>query len=149
MKLKLEIDLIPKTAWCSNLRTKIPQGEWNKLKKQCYADAGNRCAICGAEGRLNCHEIWGYDDDKYIQKLNGFIALCNDCHLIKHIGRARVLASEGLLDMDELIKHFMNVNGVDRGTFDEHLKESLEVWRKRSQHKWKTDLGEWASLITD
>ncbi len=108
-----------------------------------YADSNHKCAICGADGRLNCHEIWEYDDKKNIQKLNGFIALCNDCHMIKHIGFAGIQASKGLLDMNKLIEHFMNVNNVDKKTFYIHSKEATNVWRERSQKKWTTDFAHW------
>ena len=60
--MKLEIDLVPSTAWYSNLRKKVSQKDWDRIRKQSYADANHKCTICGAEGRLNCHEIWKYDD---------------------------------------------------------------------------------------
>lgn len=145
--MKLEIDLVPETAFYSNLRTKIPNKEWDKIRKQSYADANHKCAICGADGRLNCHEIWEYDDKKRIQKLKGFIALCNDCHMIKHIGFANIQASKGLLDMDALIKHFMKINKVDKKTFDKHYENAFNVWRERSLKKWITDLAQWSSLV--
>jgi hypothetical protein len=62
--MRLEIDLVPSTAWYSNLRNKIPLKEWDRIRKKSYLDADHKCAICGAEGRLNCHEIWEYDDAK-------------------------------------------------------------------------------------
>lgn len=147
--LKLEIELVPQTAWYSNLRKKISKPEWDKIRKQAYKDSGNKCAICGAEGRLNCHEVWSYDDKKQIQILKGFVALCSDCHWIKHIGLAGIQASKGLLDMDKLINHFMKVNGVDKKTFDAHRENSFVMWRVRSQHEWKTDLSKWAGLIKE
>ena len=145
--MKLEIDLVPSTAWYSNLRNKIPKKEWNKIRKQSYAKSNNGCAICGDDGRLNCHEIWEYDDKKHIQILKGFIALCNDCHMIKHIGFAGIQASKGFFDMDKLIKHFMKVNNVDKKTFDKHHEETFKVWREKSQHEWITDLAQWSSLV--
>jgi hypothetical protein len=148
MKLKLEIELVPETAWYSNLRKMILPKEWDKIRKQSYLDAGNKCAICKADGQLNCHEIWEYDDKHHVQKLIGFIALCNNCHMIKHIGFAGIQASKGLLDMDNLIEHFMRVNGVDKKTFEEHRRKAFEIWRERSKHKWKTDLGRWAKLVS-
>ncbi len=148
MKLKLVIDLVPKTAWYSNLRKNIPKSEWDKIRKQCYADADHRCTICRVEGRLNCHEIYEYDDKKHIQKLKGFIALCGDCHMIKHIGFAGIQAEKELLDMDKLIEHFMKVNNVDRKTFDNHNDESFKIWRERSQHEWTTDLAECSELVS-
>ena len=159
--MKLEIDLVPSTAWYSNLRTKIPSQEWDKIRKQSYANANYRCQICGSDGKdqilvtkgslngtLNCHEIWEYDDKKHIQKLNGFLALCNDCHMIKHIGFGMIQALKGLLDMDKLINHFTKINQVNRKTFDKHHEISFEVWRERSKHKWTTDLNQWSNLVS-
>lgn len=146
--MKLEIDLVPKTAWYSNLRKKISWKEWDKIRKQSYADAGHKCAICNANGTLNCHEIWEYDDEKHIHKLKGFIALCYNCHMIKHIGLAGIKAAKGELDMDKLIEHFLKVNGVDEETFDKHESESWDKYKERSKHEWETDLAECSSLIT-
>jgi predicted restriction endonuclease len=41
--------------------------EWDKLRKEVYAEYGHRCGICGAQGRLNCHERWSYDDETHVQ----------------------------------------------------------------------------------
>ena len=144
---KLKIDLVPSTAWYSNLRSKISRSEWDKIRKQSYIDANHKCAICSADGKLNCHEIWEYDDEKHIQLLKGFIALCDNCHMIKHIGFAGIQASKGLLDMDKLVEHFMKVNGCDRRSFEEHHKKCFEVWRERSKNKWKTNFSKWTSLV--
>ncbi len=145
--MKLEIELVPLTTWYSNLRTKISQGEWDKIRKQSYSDSNHRCAICGALSKLNCHEKWEYDDDSHVQKLTGFIALCDSCHMIKHLGFAGIQADKGCLDMDGLIEHFMKVNRVDRVMFDRHCKESFRMWTERSNHEWKTDLSQWSSLL--
>ncbi|RLI99213.1 MAG: HNH endonuclease [Candidatus Aenigmatarchaeota archaeon] len=147
--MKLEIELIPSTAWYSNLRNKILKKEWDAIRKQSYADADYKCAICGAEGRLNCHELWEYDDQKHIQKLKGFIALCGDCHMIKHLGFAEIRCSKGLLDMDKLIKHFMKVNNVDKNTFDKCHEYAFKIWGKRSQKEWITDLAQWSNFINN
>ena len=145
--MKLKIELVPSTAWYSNLRNKIPKDEWDKIRKKSYSDSNHKCFICDANRRLNCHEIWEYDDKKHTQKLNGFVALCDDCHMIKHIGFAGIQASKGLLDMDKLIEHFMKINSVDRKTFEEHHKKSFEIWEQRSKNDWKTDLAQWSNLI--
>jgi len=46
------------------------------------------CGGCGPQYPVECHEIWNYDDTRLIQKLDGLIALCPDCHEVKHIGLA-------------------------------------------------------------
>jgi len=115
-KLKLTIELVPSTSWYDNLRKYTSKEDWDKIRKRTYAEYGNRCGICEAEGRLNCHEIWEYDDKKHIQRLVGFIALCDMCHHVKHIGLAGILASEGKLDYEKVVEHFMKVNNCDRDT---------------------------------
>jgi hypothetical protein len=141
-EVKLTIELVPFTSWYNNLRKYISKKDWDKIRKRTYAEYGHRCGICGAEGRLNCHEIWEYDDKKHIQKLKGFIALCDMCHHVKHIGPAGILASEGKLDYEKVVKHFMKVNNCDDKIFKKHRERAFDEWRKRSQHEWCADLGE-------
>ena len=93
--MKLEIELVPETSWYNNLRKALPRSEWDKIRKEVYEKANNKCEICQQDGRLNCHEKWSYDDEKNIQKLQGFQALCDKCHNIKHIGFVNVQISSG------------------------------------------------------
>ena len=145
--MKLKIDLVPSTVWYSNLRNKISNEEWDKIRKKSYSDSNHVCAICGSKGKLNCHEIWEYNDQTHVQKLKGFTALCDNCHMIKHIGFAGIQSNKRLLDMDNLIDHFMNVNNVNKEIFDKHREESFRIWRERSKHNWKTDLSKWAVIV--
>src|SRR5438132_594011 len=108
--LKLTIDLVPRTSWYQNLRTAVGRPEWDRIRRQAYADYGHRCGVCGAAGMLNCHELWAYDDTSHVQRSAGFIALCTLCHHVKHIGHAGILASQGKLDFNTIIAHFMHVN---------------------------------------
>lgn len=148
-ELKLKIELVPQTSWYSNLRSNISDSDWDKLRKQVYAQYQNVCGICGNQGRLNCHEIWEYDDKKRTQKLKGFIALCDMCHHVKHIGYAGILAREGKLDFDKVIDHFMKVNNCDKVTFKKHYDEAFAQWNERSTHKWKVDLGEYKTIVKE
>ncbi len=146
-ELKLTIELVPQTSWYDNLRKALPLTVWKKMREKTYAKYGHKCGICGAEGRLSCHELWEYDDKKHIQKLNGFIALCDMCHFVKHLGLVGILSSEGKLDADKIIKHFMKVNNCDKKTFEEHKKKAFDEWRKRSQYKWRVDFGKYKNVI--
>ena len=146
-KLVLTIELVPSTSWYKNLRKATTRDNWNKIRGKTYTDYKYKCGICGTEARLNCHEIWEYDDKRHMQKLKGFIALCDMCHHVKHIGLAGILASEGKLDFETVIQHFIKVNKCDRDTFEHHKKEAFDKWRARSQHKWKIDLGEYKLLF--
>lgn len=146
-ELKLTIELVPKTSWYESLREEMPRAEWDRLRKRTYAAYGQKCGICDAKGRLNCHEIWEYDDHNHVQKLEGFITLCNMCHFVKHIGFAGILAQNGKLDYGKVVEHFMEVNQCDRATFEEHREKAFAQWRERSTHEWEVDLGECEELI--
>ncbi len=145
-KLKLEIELVPKTSWYCNLRKVLTREEWDKIRKKSYADAGHKCAICGANGRLNCHEVWIYNDTTRVQRLEGFTALCDLCHHVKHMGHAGILSMRGELNIDIVIEHFLKVNNCERETFEIHQKVAFDKWRERSTHNWKIDLGQYENL---
>ncbi len=146
-ELKLKIELVPETSWYDNLRKHMDRKDWDKIRHKVYADYGYRCGICGDEGRLNCHEIWEYDDKKHVQKLAGFIALCDMCHHVKHIGLAGILADRGELDYEKVVEHFMKANNCSKNTFLKHRKVAFEQWRERSGHEWQVDLGEYKNII--
>lgn len=145
--MKLTTELVPSSCWYSNLRNKVERFIWDDIRKKAYKEAGYRCAVCSASGKLNCHEVWQYDDAEHIQKLLGFIALCDLCHMVKHIGYAGIRAAEGELDFEAVIRHFMKVNECSREDFEEHARLAWEVWEERSNHQWKCELGEYEKFI--
>ena len=68
----LTVELVPKTAWYKNLRSELPEGKWDQLRKHSYRLAEYKCEICTGKGDkwpVECHEIWDYDDVNHIQKL--------------------------------------------------------------------------------
>jgi len=136
--MKLEIELVPKSSWYSNVRSNISKEEWDILRKASYRKAGHLCEICGGKGDkhpVECHEIWEYDDNRNIQKLIGFIALCPDCHQIKHIGLARIKGN-----FEKAKKHLMKINKISEEKADEYIEEVFEKWVKRSKEEWNIDL---------
>lgn len=146
--LKLSIELVPKTSWYSNLRSEMSKQDWDKIRKETYVKFSHKCGVCGnSEGQLHCHEIWEYGDTTHTQTLKGFIALCVMCHHVKHIGLAGILSERGELDFDAVIEHFMSVNKCKRDTFNSHYEEAFKIWRKRSSHKWKINLGKYSGIV--
>ncbi len=139
-KLKLTIELVPQSSWGKNVWGKGNPQIWDVIRKQTYKKYNDKCAICGAEGKLNCHEIWEYDDERHIQSLHGYVALCPLCHHVKHFRLANVLARKGKLDIEQVIKHFMNVNNCSREFFEDYQKHVYKVWKERSIHKWDVEL---------
>lgn len=140
---KLTIELVPSTCWSKNLRNLVTKQVWDNIRKKAYRKFDHKCGICGVEDRLNCHEVWEYDDDRHIQKLVGFIALCDLCHFVKHIGFAGVLASRGELNFEDIVNHFIKINNCSKNDFVLHNSHSKEIWLERSKYDWTVDFGKY------
>ena len=104
---------------------------------------GYKCGICTSNGRMNCHELWSYDDRRHVQKLDGFVALCDGCHHVKHIGLAGILATRGKLDYGEVVEHFMKVNRCSWQAFERHRSDAFALWKERSKFEWKVVVGDY------
>ena len=141
-KIKLTIELVPRSVAFSNVRTLLPAKIWNRLRKESYAYANNVCEICGGDGKnqgfrhsLECHEIWEYIDDKNIQRLNGLISLCPNCHMVKHFGRSTAIKKQHIV-----MKQLENVNGWTHKQAVTYLAEIYRIQKLRSKKKWKLDI---------
>lgn len=143
--MKLEIEPIPESTWHISLANLLPKPLWDLVRGDIYRDSNYTCEICGATNtRMNCHEVWGYDDQKYIQFLKSLQSLCDKCHDIKHWGRTVALVHEGKLPgnyLVELTKHFCSVNGCTENEFTIHKVEVGNLWQERSRHNYKVDFG--------
>ena len=87
-KMKLGINLIPKSSWYKNLRSEFSKKRWDVLRKECYKKANYICEACGGKGDkwpVECHEVWDFSKIG-IQKLIRLIALCPLCHKCQHPG---------------------------------------------------------------
>jgi len=146
--VKLTAELVPSTVWYSSLYRLLPTEIWNNLRADIIRQNGRKCQVCGeTEGTMNLHECWNYDDVNCVQKLDGFILLCRMCHHVKHIGLAGILANEGTLDYNEVLRHFCKVNGCSEKEFAKHVSEAFRIWEKRSQHPWRQDFGEYGKFL--
>lgn len=121
---KLSIDLVPRPLWGLSLNKLLKRSEWDKIRKVVYAEHGQQCAICGAAGRLYCHEVWR--DDNHMQTLTDFTALCGSCNGVTHFGLSRNLARQGRLDIRAVVRHVLEVNGC---TLDEFREGVLPLTR--------------------
>ena len=139
---RLTVELIPRTLFFSNVRTLLPKKYWDNIRKDSYEKAQNKCEICGDTGKnqgyghnVECHEIWGYDDEKRIQKLTGLISLCPKCHQVKHFGRTSAIGKQA-----EAFKHMEKVNNWNHKQCLDHLKLAMSEWMDRSKYQWFIDL---------
>ena len=141
MRQLLTVELVPRTAWRRNVRSHVSRAEWERLRAQTLQRAGHRCEICGARGRLECHEVWHYDDQRHVQKLTRLIALCPACHEVKHIGLAGARGRS-----PQAVAHLARVNGWSLQDARHYLEACFEVWSARSNHQWTLDLSYLESL---
>jgi|SRR6185369_4342524 len=122
----------------NNVRAVLTAKQWNALRGIVADKAWNVCEICGGVGPkhpVECHEIWQYNDKAGIQRLAGMIALCPNCHMVKHFGFARISGKE-----ERAFKHFMKVNGLKKKEAEKAILAAFELWAKRSMLEWKLDL---------
>lgn len=140
--MKLTIELVPKTAWNKSLAQTLPRSVWTNIRTNYIEQKGKKCEICSqTNGIFNLHEIWSYDDIKHIQKLDRLILLCTMCHHVKHIGLTQILANQGIIDLEDIIKHFCKVNNCTKKDFQLYERETFDTWRQRSLLPWKQEFG--------
>lgn len=138
MDPKLTIELVPSTCWYSNLRSELPKEKWDVLRRACYKWADYKCQVCGDTGPkhpVECHEVWDYDDNNKVQKLEGVIALCPNCHMVKHMGRSQVIGKG-----EHAKNHLKKVNGWSNSQAVKYINKAFNTWERRSQFEWELDL---------
>jgi hypothetical protein len=135
---KLTIELVPKTAWYTNVRSNVSKAEWDVIRRKSYKLANYKCEVCndvGPNHPVECHEIWDYNDETKTQTLTGLIALCPNCHKVKHPGLAEMRGEQNIV-----LEQLQKVNGMSIDEALMFLADAFEVWRERSQHEWKLDI---------
>lgn len=136
--IPLTIELNPKTCFIENIKSHVSKEEWDVIRKRVYSDAGHRCEICNGRGPrwpVECHEHWDYNDLNRTKTLVKMVALCPACHRAKHIAR---YASFGQLA--DVMRHVEMVNRWSEKESEVYLKRQVELWKERSEHRWKVNL---------
>ncbi len=134
---KLTFELVPEECWHSNLRSMFSKEQWDEIRRDAYKRAGYKCRICGrGNTRLEAHEKWSYDEKRALQKLEDILALCKDCHEVKHISRTQ-LVGRG----NDAMEHFMRVNECTQSDFHAELGRANEEYIRRNKiENWVTDI---------
>jgi hypothetical protein len=136
----LSVELIPGSLWGRNLRESLTRAEWQRCKQHAAAQSGGKCTVCGAVGHrrpVECHEVWEWHEDREpcLQKLVGLVALCPDCHAVKHFGRTNALGFGA-----QARKHLADVNGWTEEQADAHIAAAYADWKRRCFRVWDIDL---------
>lgn len=142
--MNLEIEMVPKTCWYSNVRSNVTRSTWDIIKRDTAKRNGWCCEICEGKGTdqgykwpVECHEVWDYIevDGVKVQKLIKMTSLCPRCHEVKHLGLARVRNREA-----EALEWLALVNRIREVDVLTLSRVATEEWKERSRHKWKLDI---------
>ena len=121
---KLTFELVPEECWYSNLRSILKPAQWDIVRKDAYARARGKCMICGRyTRRLEAHEKWSYDEERAVQKLETVVALCHNCHEVKHISRTQLVGRGA-----EAMEWFMKVNACSQMEYHAALGKANEEY---------------------
>jgi hypothetical protein len=134
----LNLELVPSSSFFNNVRAILTKKQWDILKDNVASKAYNICEICGGVGPkhpVEIHEIWHYDDISLIQKLEGMIALCPNCHSVKHFGLAQ-MQGRG----EKALNHLIKINKISKKEAEEYIIEAFKIWKERSSKTWKLDI---------
>lgn len=138
----LTIEMIPASNFYNNVRSTVTKSQWDKIRKESYLTANNICEICGDIGKnqgykhnLESHEIWSYNTKTKIQKLERLIALCPNCHLCKHIGRAFAIGKQSIV-----FTHLEKINNWNHKEVVTYLVECFKKHKENSKIEWKLNL---------
>lgn len=133
---KLTFESVPEECWFANLRSVLSPSDWDRVRKDAYRRSGFQCSVCGKKGRLEAHEKWEYDEERALQTLKDVVALCPDCHSVKHISRT-YLVGKG----EAAMEHFMRINGCSQIEYHEALRKMNEEYLRRNKVEgWITDI---------
>lgn len=135
----LTIELVPATSWFANVRSHVSHADWERCKRYVRNRSGDYCEICGARGPrwpVECHEVWRYDLPTETQVLDDLIALCPDCHRVKHMGHTRTLGDG---PFRRAVAHYARVNRLTTGQAIHDIAAAFTLWRIRSEFYWSID----------
>lgn len=137
--------MVPQSLWGMNLRALLIEEDWKRVAKDARDRSGCRCRVCGEVGPqwpVEADEGWAYDDQRRIQTLKGVIALCPDCHAVRHWGRTLTLG-----DSERALAWMARVN---RTTVDEAKQccdDAMEQWQQRSRYSdWRCEIS-WVTRV--
>lgn len=116
-------------------RTFIPSSKWKQISLETRKD--NKCCICGWQtNQLDTHELYSYDTKTKIIKLEKLLPVCKDCHNTIHIGRVRVMVSQGYLPITEISR----LEERTKNMFGKYEEDTTFFQEVGAHNGWKLDL---------
>lgn len=128
------VDLIPSTAWHSNLHNILMRSSWDALRAETEAGVGG-CQECGIKSGIECHELWDYEQETGVQRLVSLDALCWQCHETRHLGFAQV---SGRLEV--VFDRLCVANRIRDDERKAYLDLIFGLFSYRSRFEWDLDV---------
>jgi hypothetical protein len=136
---ELYVDILPKGSNIS-IKRLLSDSDFSRLRNLLVKRVAYRCECCSEEcissekKYLEVCECFSYNFNTRVQKLEKIMALCKKCY-----------TTTRLADKGVALAHLMDVNGLDKEDAKQHIYESFDTWKTRSEIKWEVDL----SIITN
>ncbi len=136
---ELYVDLLPKGS-SPILRFTLKETHFSTLRNLVVKRVAYKCEICDEEclakdkRYLEVCERFSYDLKTNTQKLERILGLCKECY-----------STVRVLDKVVCLGRLMEINELDKDDGKQHISDAYELWKKRSEIKWKLDL----SIITN
>lgn len=140
--MKLKIESIPISTWGISLANRLPKNKWDDIRQKVYRGSDYRCSICNSNNMaLHAHEVWKFDDRRYIQRLERIICVCELCHDTIHFGRTSEVKDS--VYVDKCIEHWCRINRKERKDFFAYLEKVKETNRLRANRQYIVKVGRW------
>lgn len=143
----LRIETLPSSSWASSLQNLLTTEVWTRFERLAAESAGGVCELCGSgRGQLECHEVWTYHSparsyEPGIQRLDGLLCLCPECHEMFHPGLATARGHR-----NEIIQRLCLINAWSEREYRRYAEWGNALAKSRSAIEWELDLTPFASL---
>lgn len=143
----LRIETIPSSSWASSLQNLLAPEVWARFDRLAIEIAGGVCQLCGSgRGHQECHEVWTYHSparsyEPGIQRLEGLMCLCQECHEMFHPGLATARGHR-----NEIIQRLCLLNAWNEQEYRRYAEWGNALAKARSAIEWELDLTPFASL---
>jgi hypothetical protein len=143
-------DLIPSTSWGASLANLLTKKSWDMLRHPLISKNNNICEMCGTKHKvLDVHEVWSYwifsENENAIvsstmplkvgiQRLEGLLTICHECHKCFHLGKASV---DG--EIDRVLERLSMINGWSQAEGRSYYQTVSKRWASLSKHNWVLD----------
>lgn len=149
MRALIAMPNIPKPTHGLAPRTLLGATSWNRIRRRCYAAAGDRCEICGDKPEnprhRHAHEVYYIDWEKGEVKFIRAFCVCALCHLgCIHTGRAITLYKQGnpLYPKEFLLQGAEHAFKIISEYNKDHPKEKLRAYATFLEYLKVDDLRE-------